>query len=93
MLDIHGVDVPMASTILRFANPHTFQIIDRHAYRAVFGARYPLTSASPASRKVQIYFDYLDRLYALCDTRKLEFATIDRLLYIFDKEVNGALAE
>lgn len=31
LLDAHGVDLPMASTFLRFRNPSVFQIIDRHA--------------------------------------------------------------
>jgi hypothetical protein len=35
LLHAHGVDLPMASTLLRFRNPAVFQIIDRHAYRAV----------------------------------------------------------
>jgi len=34
LLASHGVDLPMASTILRFRNVEAFQIIDRHAYRA-----------------------------------------------------------
>jgi len=30
LLNTHGVDLPMASTLLRFRNPRVFQIIDRH---------------------------------------------------------------
>ena len=45
LLQEPGVDLPMASTFLRFRNPKTFQIIDRHAYRAVSGDNYPLFSA------------------------------------------------
>src|SRR5579864_1251413 len=40
LLDIHGVDLPMASTVLRFRNPTVFQIIDRHAHRALYGQDY-----------------------------------------------------
>ena len=36
-----GVDLPMASAFLRFRNCKAFQIIDRHAYRAVYGKPYP----------------------------------------------------
>ena len=43
LLSTHGVDLPMASTILRFRNPAVFQIIDRHAYRAVYGKVFPCT--------------------------------------------------
>lgn len=86
-----GVDVPMASAILRFQNPSVFQIIDRHAYRAVYGEDYPLYSSSRLEKKVSLYFDYLDELRRLCDERGFDFETIDRLLYEFDKQVNGKL--
>ena len=36
LLDCEGVGLPMASTYLRFRNPHVFQIIDARAYRAAF---------------------------------------------------------
>jgi len=62
LLDIHGVDLAMASTILRFRNPEVFQIIDRHAYRAIYGVKYPLYSMSSNQRKIEAYFEYLDKL-------------------------------
>jgi thermostable 8-oxoguanine DNA glycosylase len=91
LLLTHGVDLPVASTILRFRNPRTFQIIDRHAYRAVYGTKYSLYTTTPLNRKIAIYFNYLDELVSLCESRGLDFETVDRLLYIFDKEKNGAL--
>jgi hypothetical protein len=86
-----GIDLPMASTLLRFRNPETFQIIDRHAYRAVYGVDYPLHSGSDHGAKIRLYFRYLDDLIELARTRSLEFRTLDRLLYIFDKHTNGKL--
>ena len=86
-----GVDLPMASTLLRFRNPAAFQIIDRHAYRAAFGEDYPLYSGTGAARKVQVYFDYLDKLFKLAEQHKVRFADLDRILYMFDKEINGKL--
>ena len=91
LLECHGVDLPMASTILRFQNPSAFQIIDRHAYRAVYDANYPLYPASATDRKVETYESYLDELIQLCRDRSLDFEAIDRLLYQFDAEVNGRL--
>jgi thermostable 8-oxoguanine DNA glycosylase len=93
LLHVHGVDLPMASTFLRFRNPKAFQIIDRHAYRAIFGESYRLNVLSGLEKKISTYFEYLDRLLELCILRKLNFETIDRLLYIFDKRVNGKLKE
>jgi hypothetical protein len=40
---------------------------------------------------VALYFGYLDDLLSLCRAKELEFPTIDRLLYVFDKAVNGRL--
>jgi thermostable 8-oxoguanine DNA glycosylase len=93
LLKVHGVDLPMASTFLRFRNPSVFQIIDRHAYRAVLGEVYPLHTKSPTERKVEVYFAYLDDLRSLCEQKSLDFDTVDRVLYVFDKETNGSLAK
>lgn len=86
-----GVDLPMASTLLRFKNPKVFQIIDRHAYRAIYGEDYPLYSASELSRKTEVYFNYLDRLVALSKSKDIKFEVLDRVLYVFDKQHNGKL--
>lgn len=91
LLNTRGVDLPMASAFLRFRNPKAFQIIDRHAYRAIYGRDYPLHTTSPIQRKISIYFEYLDKLIELCKKRNLDFQTIDRLLYEFDKRINGSL--
>jgi thermostable 8-oxoguanine DNA glycosylase len=91
LLETRGVDLAMASTFLRFRNPDVFQIVDRHAYRAIYGVKYPLTTKSTVKRKVALYFEYLDRLTDLCRCRGFEFKTIDRLLYIFDKNENRQL--
>lgn len=93
LLRIHGVDLPMASTFLRFRNPRVFQIIDQHAYRAIFGQKYPLNTASPFEKKISTYFEYIDKLIELCTVKNLDFQTIDRLLYIFDKKITGKLKE
>jgi len=93
LLKARGVDLPMASTILRFRNPQVFQIIDRHAYRAVYGKKYPLYSYHSNSRKINLYFEYLDELIKIAQNRNLEYDILDRLLYIFDKQLNGSLQE
>ena len=88
LLKIHGVDLPMASTFLRFYSPDVFQIVDRHAYRAVYGKDYPLYTGTAIEKKAEIYFKYLDDLIRLCQEKQLKFKTIDRLLYEYDKQVN-----
>mgnify|MGYP006301158707 FL=1 len=91
ILDLKGIDIAMASTIFRFKNPKVFQIIDRHAYRALFNKKLPIYPSSNVNRKIETYFNYIDELIRLCNERNLEFSTIDRLLYIFDKKINGKL--
>jgi thermostable 8-oxoguanine DNA glycosylase len=93
LLRTHGVDLPMASTVLRFRNSQDFQIIDRHAYRAIYDKHYNLYPTTPIERKIQVYFDYLDELQRLCKSRGVAFETIDRLLYAFDKEKNDPLSK
>jgi len=91
LLNLRGVDLAMASTILRFRNPEVFQIIDRHAYRAVTGTKLVLYTSTPADKKISVYFDYIDKLIQLCKRQGLRFETVDRLLYLFDKRINGKL--
>jgi hypothetical protein len=91
LLREQGVDLPMASTLLRFRNRTAFQIIDRHAYRAVYGRDYPLYSSSSDHAKIDIYLSYLDRLFELADSRRVNFEDLDPVLYVFDKQVNGKL--
>jgi thermostable 8-oxoguanine DNA glycosylase len=93
LLTVKGVDLPMASTFLRFRNPKVFQIIDKHAYRAVYDKKYPFNGKSQRSidKKVDVYFDYLDKLIELCRERNLEFTSVDKLLYEFDIQINGQL--
>lgn len=66
LLECRGVDLAMASTILRFRNPAVFQIVDRHAFRAIYGSEYPLSMKCAPDRKVSLYFDYVDALVDLC---------------------------
>lgn len=73
LLEEPGIDLPLASTFLRFRNPETFQIIDRHAYRAVYGKGYPLYSTSDDDEKATLYFDYLDELLQLSASRGVRF--------------------
>ena len=56
LLGAHSVDLPMASTFLRFRNPSVFQIIDRHAYRALYGRDYKLYTQTPLKKKIEVYF-------------------------------------
>jgi hypothetical protein len=58
----------------------------------VYGRDYRLYTQTSAERKIEVYLLYLDDLRSLCDQKGLKFETVDRVLYVFDKETNGSLA-
>lgn len=89
LLGERGVDLAMASTLLRFRNPSTFQIIDRHAYRALYGDDLRLSGSK--LRKAELYLGYLDCLLELAHAKNVEFRTLDRVLYEFDRQKNSQL--
>ena len=89
LLSSPGIALPMASTILRFLNPKTFQIIDDRVYRIINPgkAKYPAKPIKINERYLKtsesIYFDYLDELQKH-SSEKLPFASADRILYQLD---------
>ena len=46
---------------------------------------------STETKKIDLYFSYLDDLFALAKSTKVPFESLDRVLYIFDKQFNGKL--
>jgi hypothetical protein len=98
MLRCPGVALPMASTILRFINRDTFQIIDDRVYRIVHPgkAKYPnkptKLNALYLDNSAKIYFDYLDELRKLCGPT-LPFAKADRILYQLDIEIGNQIGD
>lgn len=91
MLGVPGVDIAMASTILRFRNPETFQIIDKRAYRMVFGEPLKLYHSTKSATKIDTYFKYMDALIKISKNLHVEFQLLDRLLYQADIEENRGL--
>lgn len=57
----------------------------------MYGEDYPLYSSSSDDAKIDLYFRYLDGLFAFADSKKVDFTILDRVLYVFDKQVNGKL--
>lgn len=91
LLGCKGVQLPMASTFLRFRNPRLFQIIDQRVYRLITGNELSLpVYSSEKNKKVisDLYFDYLKRLKTMCDQLEIPFEKSDRILYNADKRIN-----
>ena len=96
LLGCYGVQLPMASTFLRFRNPALFQIIDQRAYRILTGNKLKLPSLATNSQKskqrtCKIYFEYLEQLLEKCEELQIPFEKSDRILYKADIRINKNL--
>jgi hypothetical protein len=96
LLQCRGIALPMASTILRFANPEVFQIIDDRAFRVLTDGigSYPtkpqLITEGYLKKSCEIYFDYLDRLCEL-KGETFPFKNMDRILYQLDIKLGNSI--
>jgi|GEM_PF-502300 len=91
LLGCTGVQLPMASTFLRFRNPKLFQIIDQRVYRLLTGHELslPLLNSQRNKEKVcEIYLEYLELLKNICKELEIPFEKADRILYNADKRIN-----
>lgn len=92
LLKCSGIQLPMASTILRFKNPKIYQIIDQRVYRIITpGNKLKLKSfqnEKNIQESIDLYLDYLDRLRSICNELSIPFEQSDRILYEADKRVN-----
>jgi thermostable 8-oxoguanine DNA glycosylase len=86
--DSRGFDLPMASTILRFACPEHLQIIDKRVYRLITPEKDEFKIPYNSERKIELYFDYLRRLKEICIHLNIPFSKADRILYQIDKDLN-----
>lgn len=97
LLKTKGVQLAMASTILRFRNPNIFQIIDQRAYRVINRVPLKLSQIKETSRdttidkQIDIYLEYLDVIREKCKKLDVDFYHADRILYIIDKNINKSV--
>ncbi|GET21397.1 hypothetical protein [Prolixibacter denitrificans] len=91
MIGHKGIQLPMASTILRFKNPKLYQIIDQRVYRILYGEELkisPYKSRNNISSQVELYLTYLSDLRILSKKLNIPFEKADRILYNADKRLN-----
>jgi thermostable 8-oxoguanine DNA glycosylase len=91
LLSCHGIQLPMASTILRFKNPKLFQIIDQRVYRIIYGKKLKLPgyyNINNREKLADLYLKYLQDLRNTCDELKIPFEKADRILWMADKRIN-----
>ena len=97
LLKTKGVQLAMASTILRFRNPNIFQIIDQRAYRVITGDPLKLSQIKETSRgttinkQIDVYIEYLEEIREKCKKLDVDFDDADRVLYIIDKNINKSV--
>lgn len=87
LLNTKGVQLPMASSILRFKNPNIYQIIDQRVYRFIMGEE--IKEPYAVTKKIDYYLDYLAKLKSVCKEFKIDFSKSDRILYVLDKKLNS----
>jgi len=84
-----GIQLPMASTILRFRNPKIYQIIDQRVYRILYKdtLKLPLyNSEKNIEFQIDKYFKYLYKLRIVSENLNIPFEMADRILYELDKD-------
>ena len=89
LLNIKGVKIAIASTILRFKNPSVYQIIDQRVYRIIYWI--PMPAIIENWEAIKIYLEYLHKLRDVCNKYKIDFTESDRILYALDKEINWGI--
>ncbi|WP_167598666.1 hypothetical protein [Leeuwenhoekiella sp. ZYFB001] len=92
LLKTKGVQLAMASTILRFRNKFIYQIIDQRVYRIIYPEQTLKISSYPSEtnidKQIDLYIKYLKDLHSVCDNLKIPFEESDRILFMADKRVN-----
>jgi hypothetical protein len=93
LINESGIQLPMASTILRFRNPKIYQIIDQRVYRIIYGEPLkisPYKTESNINSQIDLYFKYLEHLCLVSKRLNIPFEKADRILYNVDKWLNKA---
>lgn len=92
LLQIKGIQLPMASTILRFRNKNIYQIIDQRVYRIIYQDRRLKLKSYPSDKnlndQIELYLQYLKDLRTACKHLNIPFFLSDRILFMADRRVN-----
>ncbi|MDN4166455.1 hypothetical protein QWY31_13170 [Cytophagales bacterium LB-30] len=88
LLDSKGIQLAMASTILRFKNPYVYQIIDQRVYRLLNGEKMDKLTKLSKDEQIESYLTYLEDLQKACTRINIPFHISDRILYMADKDIN-----
>lgn len=84
LIEVPGIQLAMASTILRYRNPKIYQIIDQRVYRILEGKK--LNVKKDINSQITMYLDYLQKLKVETQRLNIPFDKADRVLYLLDKD-------
>ncbi|QXP62346.1 hypothetical protein [Polaribacter sp. HaHaR_3_91] len=92
LLNTNGVQLAMASTILRYRNPSIYQIIDQRVYRIIYENQElklnTYLSEKNLNYQIDLYLKYLTELRKVCSDLDIPFDKSDRILFMADRRVN-----
>ncbi len=92
LLNTKGVQLALASTILRFRNRNIYQIIDQRVYRIISEKKELNIKTHPNEKnineQIKLYIQYLKDLRQKCLKLNIPFENADRILYMADKRIN-----
>lgn len=90
LLNVKGVRIAMASTILRMFYPEVFPIIDQRAYRELYSIEMP--SYAKPEEWVESYITYVKDCHEYYNKNcigQIDFADLDKVLFQIDKDKPG----
>lgn len=90
-----GIQLPMASTILRFRNSNIYQIIDQRVFRVIYKGKKLKLKLYPSEKnleeQIDLYIQYLNDLRGICKELDLPYNEADRALFKADKRINKGI--
>jgi hypothetical protein len=89
LLQVKGIKIAMASTILKMFYPEVFPIVDQRAYRELMGKELPVFYGASSTQKfVDLYYQYVKDCHTynknICP--EIKFENVDKVLYQLDLE-------
>ena len=92
LLKTKGIQLPMASTILRFKNKNVYQIIDQRVYRIIYKDKKlklnTYLNDKNLTDQIELYLKYLTDLKSICSSINIQFDKADRILFMADRRIN-----
>jgi len=85
LISLHGIGVPVASSILMFINPDRFTVIDERAWNMLQETKY-LSQELSEDPNVDEYLIYLGACWTLANEYDVSLRTLDRALWVLDIE-------